>query len=345
MKNVIILTCWALFAQILPLAAQQNNHKIPEVLQDTLVIKLQDRNQIHVTGTTLTELAKYERADSLKQLFLQDLETGFTHGSFAELPQRLHYLVSADGKRRLKAEFTDPAEDKFNLEHEKNRLRLDLPRNHFTVYDLKTNVQTHYYLQDSAALQELANTRIKPALDEAAQEDKKLKKFVKYTVEKQGDLYMGKGTAGNKTDMLSLEPLLGLGLIGNQPSPVFGATIKITLHDKYAVPRYQLGYNYFGVILPALPESSFKDVNPGSMFDIFFAINTTRVVGKINWLGISGGMTNETRNKILPDHAFKAGFLFSHKSLTYSLDFIRTDGSIFYKKGNSISLFSIRTSF
>ena len=354
MKNVIFLTCWALFAHILPLAAQFqtspaqyfNNPNFPEILQDTLVIRLQDTNQIHLTGATLTELATYERADSLKQFFFADLEKAFDQQVFSELPQRLHYLVNADGKRRLKADFSDPSAEKFDLEHEKKRLYLDLPQTHYTVYDLKTNVQLHFYLQDSTSIALIKEAQIKPALQEMAQDEKKLKKFVKYTVEKQGDVLKANPTRGSTVDMLEVGPLLGVSLIGNQLSPTLGAYVNLILQNRYSIPRYKFGMQYYGFILPSESGYNFREVNPGSMFDLICGVNAASHDKKVQWVGVSVGLTDKTRNDILPKHAFKSGFFVERGAFIYSAEGIKTS-SKFYEKDQSkfLYMFSIKTTF
>ncbi|RYG38971.1 MAG: hypothetical protein EOO01_29450 [Chitinophagaceae bacterium] len=342
MKSVLFLTLWAFFAQILPLAAQTNT---PELIQDTLVIRLEGRNQIHITSQSLKKLTEYERADSLKQFFFTDLQKALSAGVFTEMPQRLHYLVSPDGKRRLKAEI-NPEPEKFDLKREANRLRLDLPQNHYTVYDLKNDVQMHFFMEDSASLELVENARIKPALQEIAQEEKKLKKHYKYTVEKQGEVYTTKGSEGNKLDMITAEPIFGVGLIGNQLTPVLGATLKLTLHDKYALPKYQFGLHYYGFNLPAEPGYRFRDVNLGSITDFSFGVNASRKEGNTRWIGIQAGMVNEIHNNLLPDKALKTGIFISQGTLTYGIDVIKTDrGFKFDGDQSGIYMFTIKTNF
>jgi hypothetical protein len=144
-------------------------------LQDTLALHLGGTSRIFITGRTLREISTYTKADSLKELFLDDFEKLYKGQSQTEIPQVIHYLVHGSGKRRMKVG-TDMYNDvPFDLAKEKQRLNLDLPKWEYTIYDLAREIEIHFYLEDSNQLSLLDDVSLSEAIQRSRLNAKKFK--------------------------------------------------------------------------------------------------------------------------------------------------------------------------
>ena len=314
--------CLASIAFTLPLWAQKSLDKTEN---DTLQIRLQGRNLVYITGKSLKALTEYKRADSLKTLFLEDLKKSFAANAFAENPKRIHYFVNQQGKRRLKAEVNEDDAAKFDLEFEKKRMRQDLPPLHYTIYDLPKNIEIHCFLEDTTALAWLRETSLNDGVKVLEKDRRKLTGLSSYRLEKTGFGFEKRNA--HKRDELRIELQVGLGalLFGNQPSPLIGYDIWVTLPHipKASTNNFRLGFSYNAFVLTDFSEGQFRSVNPGSYWSGMLQSNFG--LQKDTWLGISAGQISTWDPSGLPKNAFKTGLIVNYERNVISFDAIEVD--------------------
>lgn len=326
MKNIVLLLCLAFIAFSEPACAQNLLEK-PDS-RDTLIIKLQNRNQLFMIGNSLRDLTGYLRADSLKSYFFQDLEKTLAANNFQELPKRVHYLVNQHGKRRLKAEIPSETEATFNLEYEKKRLLLDLPPLHYTIYDLSQHVELHYFLEDSSAFELAKNTPLEKAILKFKEDRKNLTGLTSYRLE-QNSFGFEKRNPKKKTNM-SLEAFGYLGgmFMGSQPSPVISYDVFLALHTKptSAINYFRLGFSYNAFVLSDFKDGQFSNLNPGSYWH--GVLQSNYILDKDSWFGFSFGQIKTSKPNGLPKNAFKWGLVANYKRDSFSFDAIELGDNI-----------------
>src|SRR6478736_95693 len=344
MKNIVLVLCLLFTAFSEPVFAQ--TPPPAQLQQDTLIVKLRNRNQVFIIGRSLKQLADYQRADTLKTWFFADLERTLAANQFSETPKRIYYLVNQTGKRRLKAEISGESEPVFNLEMEKKRLIQDLPPFHYTIYDLPKNVELHFFLEDTTAFALAANTNLAAAIQELNKDKKKLTGLSVYRLE-QGGLGFIKQTPKRNT-RTGIEGLgyLGAMLLGNQLSPVISYDLFLTLNHTPAtfVNNLRLGFSYTPFVLSSFEDGQFKNFNPGNYWHIILQSNAG--LEKNTWFGISAGQV-KTLNPIgIPESGFKWGLVVNHNRDCFSYDIIDLEKRSFFKSGRhkQLLLFTYRRS-
>ncbi len=304
MKNIKLFMCLASIAFSVPLWAQTPE---PSASADTLIIRLDGRNQVFITGKSLRNVAGYKRADSLKTIFFTDLETALKSGSFPETPKRIHYFVSQQGKRRLKAELNEDVAAKLDLPYEKNRMVLDLPPLHFTVYDLAQNIEIHFFLEDLDATGIAANTSLNAAVEALEKDRKKHIGLSTYRLEKTGFGFESRNPS--KTTHFSTEgqAYIGVLLLGSMPSPLvsYDFIFRITQQPRSGRTQFRFGFSYNGFIVSDFKDGRFQNINPGSYWHLLFQTNLG--FERDNWFGITGGQFSTQEEIGLPKDALKFG--------------------------------------
>lgn len=343
MKNIVALLCLLFIAVSEPAFAQ--TQPPAELQKDTLIIKLRNRNQVFIIGRSLKELAQYQRADSLKNWFFEDLKRTLAANDFPETPKRIYYLVNQSGKRRLKAEIPGESEPVFNLEMEKKRLVQDLPPFHYTIYDLPKNVELHFFLEDTAAFEIAENTNLTAAFQELHKDKKKLTGLSVYRLE-QGGLGFEKRNPARRTQF-STEALgyIGAALIGSTPSPVISYDFIFSFSKKPRASKtqFRFGFSYNAYVLTEFKDNQFQNVNPGSYWHGLIQNN----LGLANnyWFGITGGQFS-TKNDIgIPNNAFKFGLQANLDRDCFSFETVELEKYTFkFGRRNQLYLFTYRRS-
>lgn len=324
MKNIVILLCLLFIAYSVPVSAQ-NQPAPAAALQDTLMIKLQNRNQVYIINRSLQRLTDYERADSLKNYFFADLEKTLAANDFPETPKRVYYLVSQAGKRRLKAEIPGETEPQFDLDFEKKRLTQDLPPLHYTIYDLARNVEIHYFLEDTSAVKMAANTPLSPAFAELKKDRKKLIGLTSYKLERGAQGFENRNPHRKTQFKIEVLSYLGAMLIGSQPSPLISFDVFASLgkNPGSALNHFRLGYSHNAFVLSDFKEGRFENINPGTYWHGILQSNMG--LGKDNWLGITAGQFYTSNPNGLPNRAFKWGLMLNHNRDSFGFDGIELE--------------------
>ncbi|MBK0404813.1 hypothetical protein I5M27_17610 [Adhaeribacter sp. BT258] len=318
MKNIKLFMCLAFIALTFPLWAQTNTEQNP---QDTVLIRLQGRNQVHIIGKRLRTLATYERADSLKAYFFSDLNKSLQNGSFPEMPKRIHYFVSQQGKRRLKAEINEEFAAKFDLGYEKTRMNLDLPPLHYTIYDLPENVEIHFFLEDSAATELAATTMLSPALQAVKKEGKKANLLSTYRLEKTGFGFENRNPKKNKVITLEFNGGLGGMLFGSQLSPVISYDLYITLPSRRFL-KHRFGASYNGFLLTDFKEGKFENLNTGTSLKGYYQFKINSTGQHDSWFGLSAGYVGTDKSTGLKRNEFIWGLISTQGRNSFSADMI-----------------------
>ncbi|MFC5271359.1 hypothetical protein [Adhaeribacter terreus] len=319
MKSINSFMCLLFIAFTFPVLAQQKTSFSAD--QDTVLIRLQGRNQVHIIGNRLRTLATYERADSLKASFFSDLDKSLQNNAFPELPKRIHYFVSPEGKRRLKAEINEEFAAKFDLGYEKNRMNLDLPPLHYTIYDLPENVEMHFFLEDSATFELATTTMLSPALQKVKNEGKKANLLSTYRLEKTGFGFERRNP--KKTNVVTLEFNGGLGamLFGSQPCPVISYELYLTLpSSRFLKQRFGGSYNAF--ILTDFKDGKFENLNTGTHLKGYYQFKLNSTGQADSWLGISAGYVDTKRSTGLKRKELAWGLTCTQSRNNFSADFI-----------------------
>jgi hypothetical protein len=272
-----------LIALFEPAMAQKTNNQT-----DTLLIKLEGRSQLLVTGKTFEDLINYKRADSLKSLFLADLAKATEAGVITGENRNVRYLVSSNGQRRIKAAAEPFTEEAFDLEKEKTRMNLDLPSYEYTIYDLAENVQMQFYLQDSTSISLIEKTNISEAIAQL-KDRRDREKYYRIDVEKSNGQYNLTRHKGEATDNIQLSPVMGMISIGNKFSPTVGTTLKVNLFNKYERPSMRFGLDYTFSVLSDYSDGKFTNINVLTHYDLSWVFNLGAAYETSRWFGFEAG--------------------------------------------------------
>lgn len=340
MKKIMLLASGILFALApLKMLAQEEGVKVvglspqEQGFNDTLVIKLKGSDKILFVGDELKQMVKYQNADSLKQLFINDFEKATNDHSLSKDVQLVHYFVHESGKRRLKAENPEFSDNRIDPAYEIKRLNLDLPKFQYIIHDLNSGYEIQIYVDDPEELKAILSAVIlNDAIHFAATDKKVLRRT--YKLEMTGEsntTYKITGKTQGRQDAIWLGPSLGVGILGNAIAPVAGFDLMLSLSDKYSVGKFKtgLGYNVFPIVNSLNGEIS--NVNIVESYDLKFLFNqNVGTRGKSNWIGLQGGLM-KSYNMSTYNNAYKIGLLYEGSgSFNYAFDFIRDKDKYFY---------------
>lgn len=299
MKNVILITCWIAIALIEPAKAQDR------AFTDTLIVRLEGKNQVHITGSSLEAIMAYTGTDSLKQLFIADLDKAMKNNAIADDTRKLHYLVSPNGQRRLKAALDPASEEPFNLEREAKRMELDLPPYEYIIYDIKRSVEIHIYLEDHSNLAMLGNLR----LDEAVVSVKKKEAQKHYRIDMQRTEtgYKISDRKNSRTNTFEIAPTTGIVLLSNIPSPLLGTDVSFNFNTKYNVPLARIGLSTSYFMLSEYSDGRFTNISAGNFIDLYGLMNASYEKGRVRLFGAEGGMVLLYKDEKKIDTGWKFG--------------------------------------
>jgi hypothetical protein len=331
MKKLLLLACGLIFASIVNnLWAQKEgivyknlNYNLSYALCDTLVIKLTGSDKILVIGGNLNNLVKYTQADSVKNLFLADVEKSYANNSLSAEATKVYYFVTTAGKRRLKAENVEFSENDVNIGYELKRIDLDLPKYEFKIFDLKHGYQIQIYLANPKDLKsELEKTSINEAIKFAASNAKKeIKSCYKLEVITENGLKIGNKTQG-KRNALMINNSFGISAFGNTLAPVIGINTFLEVTNKYSIDKWRVGFSYNAIAIVNTVNGEVKGVSAVSSFDLKGLINLNQFErSNPVYIGLQFGILKSNDIKSF-DNAFKIGFLHANKFLNYSFDII-----------------------
>ena len=317
MRIVIFITIWACFGLMQAANAQESAKR-----KDTLIIQISGNSQLHIIGNSMKEISKYERADSLKNLFVRDYKKALDKGTIANSTHRIHYLVSKEGQRRMKAANDTYTEEPFDLEAEKKRFEFKLPAIHYTIYDLAKDIEMNFYLEDSLAINQLENFHISNALKMLSESKREIKSNYRLNFERDGLGFKLNEKAGRRQIELNMVPVVGLVVIGDRLSPMLGGDWGLVLRNKYHVPKTRFGFLFNGAMLYDRQEPKLTKFTEVINYEVSLSFNTSQSE-KERWGGPHVGFITGLEDYGFPKNTVKFGFHFPiANNFTYSLDFI-----------------------
>lgn len=319
MKNYMLYACGLCLALIL---TAMKSSAAEKTYQDTIVFTPLPDAKVILIGEDLESLSHYQKADSIKLLFLKDVATAKENKSFPEHSREVHYLVAGNGKRRLKSESEDYVESSIDIEKEKRSMNLALPGYAYILHDLVSGVEIGIYLKNTEQLVSLENISFNEAILSIANEKKLQRQNYRVDLEKKESLWSPVYTQGNQLDQLEISGLFGLGFINNQASPVIGADFALTFNDKYNIPRWKAGATLSGMVFSDYANKEFKNFYPVTSIDLRFMANISGKKGTATMFGLRGGyMFSEEGGSL--DGAWKAGVAVEGKHFSANFDLIR----------------------
>ncbi len=305
---------------------------------DTLLIKLTGSNKILFIGNGFKGMMKYTKADSLKTLFINDLEAARANKTMAVDAQKTFYFINESGKRRMKAENAEYNNNSVDVSYEIKRLQLDLPKYEYHIYDLISGYRMEIYLSNP---QEVKNILGAISLNEAISytyknAENELKRSYKVNLHTENGYAIASKTRGH-ADAIELNPSFGVGLLGNTLAPILGFDIWLRLTDKYSVSKYKMGLGLTAFPFANTNQGEITGISLVNSYEARFAFNLyTQNKGKTSWLGLQAGLMKSNDLKTF-DNAFKFGFLYEGSgTFNYSFDIIK--GKDLYIYGLTIKM-------
>lgn len=294
MKNMC-KTCWLIIAAtFLSFYAKADN----EIFQDTLVIKLEGQNQIRLYTPSFAFLETYNKADSLLQFFISDVEKANAGKAKQEWPKTMHYMVHETGKRRLKMQDDEFTSNEFNLLAETYRLDEQLPASHYTLYDLKNGVQIVIYLESAEKMSLLNNLNLQALIKQTLAFKDEIKHEFRLDFTSQASTLSKINQRRKRADQIEISPDVNVLLIGNLLTPTIGLEARVLLSNKYGTPTYLIGATFKSYIFNNITSNELKGFNSNLGIDFRFLANLNDEGGKPLWLGLEGGIILPPSNDI-----------------------------------------------
>ena len=256
---------------------------------DTLIVRLGGNNQVRIISSSFDDLYKYNRADSLINVFTTDIQKSFQDKDYTDWPQVMHYLVKGDGKRRLKIQNNEFTDEEFNLENEKYRLNENLPAFHYIIYDLSKSLELHLYLDSAVKIKLFETVRIDSAIKILTQNKHICDQSYKIELSQDNGSYGIVKSKGNKMYSISYSPDINVFLIANRWVPTVGGRLDFILKDKRSKPLFLIGASILGYGFYDLNNGVFKVAsNAGYNFRMAYSLNIKQV--NATWFGFEVGL-------------------------------------------------------
>lgn len=294
------------------------------VFMDTLVIRLGAGGKVMIIGEGFRNMTAYRQADSLKTLFISDVEEARRSGMLPRDAQKVFYFVHAGGKRRIKAENPDYTSQSVDVGYEIMRLDHGLPKYEYFIYDLGSGFRMNIYLPDPDSLtQVLGSVSLNDAIRYASgHEEANLKRSYKVQLGEENNRFSFESRVQGHYGILEMGPCFGAGLIGNTFSPIIGIDMWLRLTDKYTVPKYRAGLSYNTSAIVNTRGGEIRSVHLirsyEARFSYNFASNHTLTSG---WVGLKAGFVTSSLSSF--NKTYKIGIMSSGKGdFTYSFEFI-----------------------
>jgi hypothetical protein len=281
---------------------------------DTLVIHLQNNDKILFIGRKMEHMLRFQKADSLKMLFLNDFEKALSDHSLTKEVQTVHYFVHGSGKRRLKAENPEYSDDKkVDVDYEIKRLNLFLPQYQYFIHDLSSGYELQIYINDP---EQLRNTLTGVHLNNVIHSEV-LNKNIKYSVRScykieittDDDNYKISRMIGAPRGNISISTDFGIGVFGNTIAPIFGPSFQHRWLDKYNVGKYKAELCIYYFPLVNMNSGKVTGVSMVSSYDLRLMINPEIRSHRENWLGLQGGFMKSKGEPSCFNNAFKWGLV------------------------------------
>ncbi len=304
----MFLTLWTFFACSAALTAQ--TEKENQQIKDTIIFTPDAQTKVILTGDELKQMVKYKKIDSLKLLFISDLEEARKQPAFPVNSKTTYYFVSANGKRRLKAESEDYTEQEINIATEKKSLDLNLPPYEYIIYDFSNNYECHIYLKDPEQISALKNINFGESFTAIEKNKKLMMRNYRVDLAKEDNRWKVKDSASLKSMSIYVGPAFGMSLIGSKASPMINVNAIFEKNYKNGIPFYKFGIGYTANVFTEMTDKKLSDLTLLSSYEIKYMLNYNLRTSnsKPKWIGPEIGWLTEQHNGPL-NNKFKAGII------------------------------------
>jgi hypothetical protein len=323
MKKQLLFALWACLALIKANSQELKDDKsiATKSFKDTLMIIPSSDMKVMLLGKFQKDLSNFNDIDSLKQMLINDVIAARKQEDYPTGSKLTHYFVTAEGKRRLKAENEDYQETTVNVQREKRALRLDLHSYEYIIYALKNNYECHIYLKDPGNLDKLSRINFAEAINAAKADPWNLKNSSRLDVEQENEKWILKNHSRTKQDMIELSPSFGLTLIGNKMSPTASLNLSIILSNKYGHGTVKTGVSYDLSTFADWSNNSISNLNLVHSYQLYIMSNLSD--SKQRWVGLQGGILKSKENESPFNNKWKFGFVTEgFGSFNYTFDVI-----------------------
>jgi hypothetical protein len=292
---------------------------------DTLIMNLQGSDKILFIGKYLRQMVRYQKADSLKMLFLNDFEKAVSEGSITKEVQRIHYFVHGSGKRRLKAETPEYTDSKVDVDYEIKRLNFDIPKYHYVIHDLSSRFgyELHIYINDPEQIRNiLTAVNLNEAIHSKEIDKETIRTCYKVEINIEDDNYKIRKKTGSWKRMILPNGNFGISMLGNLVSPMLGANLEYIWLDKYAVGKNKIGLGFNVRPIVYMNSGKITGISMVNSYDLILMHNNEKISHGESWTGLQVGFMKS--NELSPfNNAFKWGAVFEKPKYGFSFDFIR----------------------
>lgn len=299
------------------------------LLSDTMIIRLKDNNTLMLTGKLLADYKMWgEAADRIKTAFIVDWNKAVESKQIDKLAQTVFYFIDGENKRRLKTEAPEYTDNKVDVAYEIKRMRLNLPKYHYTIIDINFGVQIQVFMNNPDSLfNQLSEVSIQAAIQKAFENKKITKQYYRVEMATDSNQYRITNPRQVKYSSLEVNSFYGMTLFGNTFSPQIGLNLDISLSNKYGISVFKTGLDMSGFALLQSNNSELTNINLLTSYNAKALFNMNRRErGKAYWIGFSAGII-KSNSLSSYNNAFKFGLITEGVGpLTITFEFIQPRG-------------------
>jgi|GEM_PF-1823953 len=310
--------------------------------KDTLIITVNSAVKVLVIGNSMSDIAAYTRADSLKDCFIADLEKAKQQPSFPSGSKMIHYFVHPNGKRRLKAENEDYQEPVLDVAKEIRSMSLDLPPYVYIIYDIGADCEVQIYLAGPERIVDLRDVRLTDAIHSLVSDKKALRKYYRIWLESGQGQWKRKMVLNKSVESLEVRTMVGAGIFGSQLSPDVGIELSYVFSDKYSIPTFRIGGSMRSYLFSSYANREFGDfyqVTSSNVSVMFF--DSKGASSSVRWAGLEAGILSADGGFL--DNTYKLGVVYTFNSIQVAFDMFESSFSFKKGKNNSNPLFAFST--
>lgn len=337
MKHILFM-CWVCIALPFTSAAQIDDHL---TLNDTLVVKLTGHTQVRIIGESMLKIIAWTGADSLKNVFINDLNAALSKSESKQLPVKIFYLIHPNGNRRLKMKQEEYADEAFELSKEVYSMTENLPKHELNLFDLRSGILMQFYVNDTTALKEIADLNLLTAINFALANKKEVKRSYRYDIAQRLDGFTEVKKYRTRYETIEMTPVAGITLVGNVPAPIVGASLHYSYRNKYNQDIFKTGIKMSGYFFTDFSGGKFNKVYSNTGYDLFFLVNANPRSKNSFSYGLEGGFIAKSPKSdgVFTGNPGHFGFLLEYKGFQYSFGFIH------YSKQHGIPTIGIKLPF
>jgi hypothetical protein len=329
MKKILLWALGILLPFLNPTTHAQANENLSKgntEYTDTLTVKLKGNNQLMIIGKSLNELADYtDKADGVKTTFLNDVIKAYEANAINNNATEVYYFYNSSTSRRVKSETATVTDARVNVAYEQYRMKNNLPKHHYTIYDLENGVELQLYMSTpDSLLAQLGEISLSTAIKTVVDNKRAVRRFQHAVLSTDNNTYKLLGDYPYFQASIEVAPFAGISLIGNTLTPTEGILIQYRHTNKYGSPTFKTGGSINGYNVVHTSNGEITKVHLLASYDGFFAVNlNSRQKDKTCWIGLVGGVyKSSTLNSY--HNASKLGFIIDGVGgLNWELDLIK----------------------